>query len=84
MLSSSFGNPLLSDASVRSVTRLLRRTRDIACSVQKRLSIAVIWNRPGLAFMESFNLVLELMADELVRGNCMVDGVCSGRVVESW
>ena len=34
MLSSSFGNPLLSDVSVHSVTRLLRRTRDIACSVQ--------------------------------------------------
>ena len=40
MPSSSFGNPFASDVSVHSVTRLLRRTRDIACSVQKRLAIA--------------------------------------------
>ena len=40
MPSFSFGNPFASDVSVHSVTRLLRRTRDIACSVQKRLAIA--------------------------------------------
>ena len=64
MPSSSFGNPFASDVSVHSVTRPLRRTRDIACSVQKRLAIAAKVHR----FAATFFVTLACPRSHLLRG----------------